>query len=353
MKYRVGDWVQVRSKEEILRTLDQNGQLDSMPFMPEMLQFCGKRFRVSKRAHKTCDTVNKTGARRLVDAVHLEGLRCDGSAHGGCEARCLLFWKHDWLIPENQSAEPARDNQSRCTEQDILKGTTVAESDPENPTYLCQATQVPAATLPMKRTDPRQYWEDYSSLNTSFGRILSGIFFCAYRKLMNLGIGIGRPMRWAYDAVQKVIGGVPYPFRPGLLPGGSRTPSLELNLKPGEWVRVKSYPEILKTLDENCFNRGMLFNQELVPYCGKTFRVAGRVTKIINEKTGQMLPMKNSCIILEGVECEARYVDRQLFCPRGIYHYWREIWLERVEVPDCVLGSGTPCPRLAASDNKL
>src|SRR4051794_26168577 len=31
------DWVQVRSREEILATLDENGQLDGMPFMPEML----------------------------------------------------------------------------------------------------------------------------------------------------------------------------------------------------------------------------------------------------------------------------------------------------------------------------
>ena len=35
--WRAGDWVEVRSKEEILATLDKKGQLDSMPFMPEML----------------------------------------------------------------------------------------------------------------------------------------------------------------------------------------------------------------------------------------------------------------------------------------------------------------------------
>ena len=35
-KLIAGEWVEVRSKEEILRTLDGNGQLDGMPFMPEM-----------------------------------------------------------------------------------------------------------------------------------------------------------------------------------------------------------------------------------------------------------------------------------------------------------------------------
>jgi hypothetical protein len=34
---KVGDVVEVRSAAEILATLDENGALDSMPFMPEML----------------------------------------------------------------------------------------------------------------------------------------------------------------------------------------------------------------------------------------------------------------------------------------------------------------------------
>ena len=57
MALSAGDWVEVRSKEEILRTLDKNAQLDAMPFMPQMFQNCGKRFKVLKRAHKTCDTI--------------------------------------------------------------------------------------------------------------------------------------------------------------------------------------------------------------------------------------------------------------------------------------------------------
>ena len=38
---RAGDLVQVRSKEEILKTLDEKGQLENLPFMPEMFEFCG------------------------------------------------------------------------------------------------------------------------------------------------------------------------------------------------------------------------------------------------------------------------------------------------------------------------
>ena len=94
---RVGDIVEVRSEEEILRTLDSRGELDSLPFMPEMLEFCGKRFRVSKRADKVCDSIDWGTLRRMKNAVHLEGLRCNGAAHGGCKAGCLMHWKEAWL----------------------------------------------------------------------------------------------------------------------------------------------------------------------------------------------------------------------------------------------------------------
>src|SRR5271155_5328365 len=105
-KLKVGNWVEVRSKEEILRTLDVEGRLDGMPFMPEMFAFCGKRFQVYKRAHKTCDTVFPVRGRRVSEAVHLD-TRCDGASHGGCQASCLIFWKDAWLRPAgDNSAKP-------------------------------------------------------------------------------------------------------------------------------------------------------------------------------------------------------------------------------------------------------
>src|SRR3954470_23379586 len=97
MNLRVGEHVQVRSADEILATLYDRGELDSLPFMPEMLRFCGKRFRVYRRADKACDTIDWSRLRRMENAVHLAELRCDGSAHGGCQAGCLLYWKEAWL----------------------------------------------------------------------------------------------------------------------------------------------------------------------------------------------------------------------------------------------------------------
>src|SRR3982751_4934981 len=89
----IGDAVEVKSAEEILAGLDERGERDSLQFMPEMLELCGQQFVVESIASKACDTVNITGLHEMDNTVHLAGARCDGQAHGGCQAGCLIFWK--------------------------------------------------------------------------------------------------------------------------------------------------------------------------------------------------------------------------------------------------------------------
>jgi hypothetical protein len=104
---------------------------------------------------------------------------------------------------------------------------------------------------------------------------------------------------------------------------------MKLDLQPGELVRVKPYEEILATLSTKDMNRGLLFDAEMVPFCGGVFRVRSRVNNFIDEKAGFMRTMKTPAIILENVWCRARFSNRRLFCPRAIYPWWREAWLER------------------------
>jgi hypothetical protein len=42
--------------------------------------------------------------------------------------------------------------------------------------------------------------------------------------------------------------------------------------------------------------------------------------------------------VLEQVWCSGELSKYRLFCPRAIYPYWREIWLERVAPPVQALG---------------
>ena len=106
---------------------------------------------------------------------------------------------------------------------------------------------------------------------------------------------------------------------------GRRTPSEQLGLKPGEWVRVRSAWNILKTLGRGGYNRGLAFKPEMFRYCGRTYRVLARINSRIHEQTALMVVMTNPCIILETVHCHGT----RICCTRTNYHYWHEIWLER------------------------
>jgi hypothetical protein len=216
--------------------------------------------------------------------------------------------------------------------------------------YRCQATQLPYATTDLAWWDVRQYLEDYWSGNVSLGRLIAGLAYSAYYSLSQAGIGLGPAMRWFYDIAHPLWGGGKFPRKRGVIPAGQPTPSATLDLQPGELVRVKSHDDILRTLNTQSKNRGMFWDAELVPYCGKTYRVLKRVTRIINERTGEMQEMKSPCIILDSVVCQARYSHCRMFCPRSIYPFWREIWLERV-APAGVSGgpSGETCEHVPES----
>lgn len=337
MSLRAGDWVEVRSREEILRTLDRDGRLEKLPFMPQMFQYCGHRFRVYKRAHKTCDTINFAGGRTLPGGIHLENLRCDGSAYGGCQAACLIFWKEAWLKPADRPDEEVSPQRAKgCTEADVFAGTRAKDQPLSGgPRYSCQATEVLEATAPLPWWDARQYAEDYTSGNAGVGRLFTGFVyasvFSCYYYLRRLGLtGPAAGVSRVYDAVQRLYGGVPFPRYRGSIPPGQPAPMIALDLQPGELIRVRSYEDILKTLDRDNKNRGLTFDAEMVPYCGHTFRVRSRVTTFVNEKTGLINKLRGPAVILDNVWCNSRYSDCRMQCPRAVYPWWREIWLERI-----------------------
>ena len=171
---RVGQRVRVRSREDILQSLDEGARIDGLPFMPEMLKFAGQELTVDAVTHRTCDTVKTTGTsgttRGMAGAVHLTGARCDGSAHGGCQARCLLYWKEDWL-ESVKAGNPSADMGEMPSLDDVpalLARATRGEGDTtEDPVYSCQATEVLQATCFVSPRDPRIWVRDVRSGNAS------------------------------------------------------------------------------------------------------------------------------------------------------------------------------------------
>jgi hypothetical protein len=98
-------------------------------------------------------------------------------------------------------------------------------------------------------------------------------------------------------------------------------------------VRVKTREQIADTLTAKGKNRGLWFDWEMLPHCGRTYRVQQRVDRIVDERSGELVEFRSDSLILEGVSCSGDHSSRRLFCPRAIYPYWREAWLERVPQP--------------------
>lgn len=328
---RRGDLVEVKGPAEILATLDEKGALEELPFMPEMAALCGQRFLVERRAERVCDTVDYSGTRKPPRTVFLADLRCDGSAHAGCQAECRLLWKEDWLRkvgPDSRVPGPvfARDLKLLLdrTSRDV-KHITVRDGRTEE-RWRCQNTELPKASRHLKLWDPRSYVREYTTGNVSLGHFVR----------VTARASVKEPMR--------KLGMIPEVH----LPGTSRGPSAEppLDLQPGELVQVKTREEIAATLTPEGRHLGMWFDREMLPYCGRTFRVRQRIQRFIDERSGgRMIELKKTqCVTLDGAVCSGDLSLRRWFCSREIYPYWRECWLRRVEA---TAEAGGPGPERA------
>jgi hypothetical protein len=294
--FRRGEWVEVRGLAEIQATLDAEGRLEGMPFMREMAKFCGRKFQVARRAERVfLDRVAIVA--ELNDAVFLDGPRCDGQEHDGCQMKCQLFWKEAWLKP---SAPPAPGEQPAVYPELISLSLPTRQGE----RFICQATELVRATRPLPWWNLRQYWREIMLGESTVGEVAASFW----------ERGKKRAARWFQRKGKTDFNRQPQP-----------TPTETLDLKPGEWVEVKSPAEINKTLDNDEKNRGLGFATGQAEFCGKRFRVAGRIEKVIIEWTGEMKAV-NDTVALEDVFCHGRMCRS---CPRSCYYLWREIWLRR------------------------
>ena len=104
-----GDVVRVRSKQEILSTLDGWRRYRGCRFMEEMWKYCGGEYRVLKRVNHILDEKN-VKLRRCKDMVILDGLICGGSwPFKECDRSCYFFWKEAWLEKVGDGVKTSRE----------------------------------------------------------------------------------------------------------------------------------------------------------------------------------------------------------------------------------------------------
>jgi len=299
---RPGDLVEVKSPVEILNTLDAEGTLNRLPFMAEMVEYCGRRFRVSKRMVKTCYYGVSSGMRKFPgeDVVLLEGLRCSGAAHGGCQKACTIFWRDAWLRKVQSS--PVIESRAEWEGGEELRSRLKSSTGPE--TYFCQASEILSATIELSHRE-------------RFGKCVSEVRAgnCgAFEMARRIGI-------WLFWRIRRLFLGA---YARG---NQKSTPAGSLNLQSGESVEIRPLADIRDTLNDRAHNRGLFFTPAMGGLCGAQGRVDRKVEKIIVDGTGKMRQLRDT-VFLEGSLCGCACVAFG-GCPRGEFAYWREIWLRR------------------------
>jgi hypothetical protein len=293
-----GDWVEVRPASEIVQTLDTDDALQGLPFMPEMLPFAGRRFKVVQRAERTCVHPPQVPFPKLADSVVLDGLRCDGSLHGGCDLGCMFFGKESWLRPVDSGVS----GDSPPPTAPVPELPVKRPGEPER--YVCQATELLKATTPGPPLwNPGQYLNFVRDRTYTVPELAVVLGWISSRKLRS----------WLRS--RRPAGPPPAPE------------AAPLDLQPGEWVEVRSLEEILPTLDSERLHKGLAWSGNMVPDCGTKKRVLRRVDTLIEERTGRLRTVRGT-VLLEGSIC-----DRYLGCARGMPFLWREIWVRRIEPP--------------------
>jgi hypothetical protein len=296
---RPGEMVEVRSLPEILATLDERGSLDGLPFMPEMAAFCGHRFPVHRRLEKVWEYAHGTGMRRVHNTVLLQALRCNGQSHGGCQAACQLIWKEAWL---KRPGTGSSGTLGAPHQLDLAAHTHVTVEGGLR--YICQMTEIQRASTRLEFRGMDHYWRDLKVGNL---------------RLIPLIVAFSvRLFNWTHWR----LGGAIWPVvKP---PEGGTSPHQDLGLQPGQMVRVKSKHAIEATLNRNSRNRGLSFGEDMISYCGGSYRVAARIDRIVHEGTGELLQLKTPSILLEGVTA----IGGSILNPQNEFYFWREIWLD-------------------------
>ena len=150
---RSGDVVRVRSAAEIFATLDDRGTLDGLPFMPEMLKYCGRTLPVTQRGGKTCAAMasfaacNRPPAPPRTSAATDLPMTASQPACLRCSGR-----RHGWSVSQTEARSNGRPRPQRPARTrrassrrgaglpgNVLQPLTSHESE-AGPADRCQAT---------------------------------------------------------------------------------------------------------------------------------------------------------------------------------------------------------------------
>ena len=301
----VGDEVEVKSWPEICATLDEQGCLEQMPFMPEMLAMCGKRARVFRCVHRLFDYRKTRKMRHMEGTVLLIGAVCNGSSHGGCEAACHTIWKSAWLRRPDGGLGTA-DIPKSAHRPEPITDTDALQFGIRPPRYGCQLTQLNSSSQPIGNWSITNFFRPLIAGNVTLAAFVVAWLTHHFDELQHLRQGVGFP---AFDLASR-----------------DSASSKEMRLTVGDQVVVRSSAEIRATLDDQLMHKGMWLEPDMLNHCGHRHCVQAEIRKLIDIVTGEMRTMKTPAFLLQDVHFSG---ERQLFNAQYEPLFWRAAWLRR------------------------
>ena len=102
----------------------------------------------------------------------------------------------------------------------------------------------------------------------------------------------------------------------------------QAQIQPGDTVRVRSKPEIKRTLNRFRKTRGCTFQLGMYEHCGKEYKVLKKVSYFFDEAKQKMCKC-NDIFLLEGACCTGKTAYLAP-CGRNCFFFWQSSWLEKV-----------------------
>jgi len=92
-----GNLVRIRTKAEIIDTLNAWNEFKGCAFIDDMWAYCGTTQRVFKKVEHFIDERDYR-MKRVKGLVILENVYCQGTrVLGKCDRFCFFFWREEWL----------------------------------------------------------------------------------------------------------------------------------------------------------------------------------------------------------------------------------------------------------------
>lgn len=114
-----GDWVRVRPKVEIEKTLNRWKQLRGCIFTTEMGNYCETNQRVYKVVRQFIDE-RDLKVHKATRLVLLDGIICHGvGSIGACDRSCFFFWREEWLEKLESNPREPQPNPNRLPSEEI------------------------------------------------------------------------------------------------------------------------------------------------------------------------------------------------------------------------------------------